>query len=135
MDDGYIGDSAARYSTLIIAGLGPGSLAGAPSKTLELLRSPDVTVVVRTLQHPAAEELAGERSVISCDDLYDNAETFDDVYDGIVDRVMNLAGDGKVVYAVPGSPLYAEKTVVKLRKEASRQRDTTHDSPGVVVPR
>ena len=121
MDDGYIGDSAARYSTLIIAGLGPGSLAGAPSKTLEHLRSPDVTVVVRTLQHPAAEELAGERSVISCDDLYDNAETFDDVYDGIVDRVMNLASDGKVVYAVPGSPLYAEKTVVKLRKEASRR--------------
>ena len=39
-------------------------------------------MIVRTLQHPAAEELASRRAVVSCDDLYQDGDTFEDVYDG-----------------------------------------------------
>ncbi len=106
---------------LIVTGLGPGTLAKLPAEILDLLRSPDATVILRTLQHPAAEELADERAVISCDDLYEASEIFEDVYAAIADRVLALAESGPVIYAVPGSPLYAESSVVELRQRAENQ--------------
>ena len=106
---------------LIVTGLGPGNLARAPAEIVDALRSTDVTVLVRTLQHPAAEELAAQRSVITCDDLYESAETFEEVYAAIAERVLEEAEGGPVIYAVPGSPLYAERSVVELRRRARRR--------------
>ena len=40
----------------------------------------------------------------------------------MVDRVLAAAHKGDVVYAVPGSPLVAEKTVVLLREQAKAQQ-------------
>ena len=80
-----------------------------------MLLDPANLVILRTEHHPAASELAGRREVTTCDDLYEAAETFEEVYDAIVDRVMEAAETGPVVYAVPGSPLYGERTVVELR--------------------
>jgi tetrapyrrole methylase family protein/MazG family protein len=71
-------------------------------------------VVLRTLHHPAAEQLARLREVVSCDDLYESSDRFDDVYAAIVDRVLGASGRGNVVYAVPGSPLVGEFVVRKL---------------------
>jgi tetrapyrrole methylase family protein/MazG family protein len=56
--------------------------------------------------------------VVSCDDLYRSAETFDEVYRGIVERVLAAAARGPVVYAVPGSPLMGERAVGMLREAA-----------------
>lgn len=100
---------------LIIAGLGPGGLDGAPSETVDLLMDSGRRVVVRTLSHPAAEELAARRPVIACDDLYEQAETFAEVYEQIAERVMGLAAEGPVAYAVPGSPWYGEQAAGLLR--------------------
>ena len=100
---------------LIVAGLGPGTLDRTPADIMEVLLDPGHRVILRTGHHPAAEQLAERREVITCDDLYESAETFEDVYDAIVDRVLEMVGTGPVVYAVPGSPLYGESSVAALR--------------------
>jgi tetrapyrrole methylase family protein/MazG family protein len=55
---------------------------------------------------------------VSFDTLYDSAETFDEVYDGVVERLVAAATEhGVVLYAVPGSPTVAEATVERLRAD------------------
>ena len=94
---------------LIVAGLGPGTLDQTPADVMEVLLDPGFKVILRTVHHPSAAQLAERRAVTTCDDLYESAETFEEVYDGIVDRVLAMAEEGPVVYAVPGSPLYGER--------------------------
>ena len=72
-------------------------------------------MLLRTGRHPAAAQLEERREVATCDDLYEAAETFEEVYQAIVDRVIAMAATGPVVYAVPGSPLYGERSVAMLR--------------------
>lgn len=81
---------------------------------MEILEDPGRSVVVRTLRHPAAGELAALRPVVTCDDLYERADAFDDVYGAIVDRVLSHLADGPTVYAVPGSPLLGEFAARRL---------------------
>lgn len=99
-----------------IVGLGPGDLDRVPNETRTLLLDPARTVVVRTLRHPAASQLAELREVVSCDDLYEESETFAEVYTAIADRV--LAAD-RTVYAVPGSPTVGELAVAEIRRRSS----------------
>jgi tetrapyrrole methylase family protein/MazG family protein len=68
---------------------------------------------LRTTRHPSAGAVEGATSF---DALYDRAETLEEVYGGIVDALVEAAGDGsgEVLYAVPGSPLVAERTVELL---------------------
>lgn len=99
---------------ITITGLGPGSLDRVPSPVRDMLLDQARTVVVRTASHPAAGELASMREIVSCDDLYEASEDFDDVYSAIADRVVSLAHDGPVVYAVPGSPMIGEFAVRKI---------------------
>lgn len=99
---------------LTITGLGPGVYGRIPTATRARLEDPSVTVILRTIRHPAAEELAVRRAVTTCDDLYEAEERFDDVYEAIADRVVHALSDGPVIYAVPGSPLVGELAVRKL---------------------
>ncbi|HKX76216.1 MAG TPA: nucleoside triphosphate pyrophosphohydrolase [Acidimicrobiia bacterium] len=110
---------------LLIAGLGPGSWDRTPLSTREVLCNPQRTVVVRTLQHPAAQHLAGLREVISCDDLYEQDGDFDHVYQQIAERVLAKAAAGATVYAVPGSPRLGELAVALIRQRASQAGVTT----------
>ena len=55
------------------------------------------------------------------DHLYEAAATFEEVYAAIVEELVSAAARGgarAVVYAVPGSPLVAERTVELLRGDA-----------------
>jgi tetrapyrrole methylase family protein/MazG family protein len=99
---------------ITVTGLGPGDFDRIPAVIRSVLLDPGLTVVVRTMRHPAAEQLAGMREVVACDDLYEAEAGFDDVYRAIADRVLEAAGRGPVVYAVPGSPLVGEFAVRKL---------------------
>ena len=99
---------------ITIIGLGPGDLDRVPGSVMSLLLDPDRTVIVRTKDHPAAAQLAERRDVVSCDDLYESSERFDDVYSAISDRVITAASKNPVIYAVPGSPMIGEFTVRKL---------------------
>ncbi len=82
---------------------------------------PSREVIVRTLEHPAARQLGERREVVSCDDLYEEAESFEAAYEGIVARVLAAAASGPVVYAVPGNPRVGEFAVALLEAEADRQ--------------
>jgi len=104
-----------------IVGLGPAGLDRIGGDAQSLLLDPTVTVVMRTLQHPAAEEVARRRPVIACDDLYESGEDFAGVYRGIVTRVCELSNSGPVVYAVPGSPLVGETAVRVLVAESAAE--------------
>jgi len=99
-----------------VVGLGPAGLDRVTAAALVLLMDQSAPVVVRTVRHPAAAELAARRRVVACDDLYEQANDFAAVYEGIVDRVLALAAEGPVTYAVPGSPLVGERAVAMLRE-------------------
>jgi tetrapyrrole methylase family protein/MazG family protein len=72
-------------------------------------------VFLRTARHPSAE-LAG--AATSFDHLYERAATVEDVYPAIVEALVGAAREhGSVVYAVPGSPAVAERTVELLRSD------------------
>lgn len=70
------------------------------------------TVLVRTIKHPAVDDIVHEGvRVSSFDHLYETCENFEQVYASIACAVLELAQDGDVVYAVPGHPLVGEETV------------------------
>lgn len=104
--------------TITIVGLGPGAAGNLSLETMELLQGCE-QVILRTEVHPTVEELR-KRNVqfTSCDDLYEAGASFEEVYNSVVERVLNAASSSDVVYAVPGSPLVAERTVVLLRDAA-----------------
>jgi tetrapyrrole methylase family protein/MazG family protein len=106
-------------ASLTVAGLGPGAWNRVNPTTQQALLNEANSVIVRTLEHPAAAELARRRPVISCDDLYRSAESFEDVYSAITERVMASARRVPTIYAVPGSPVVGEFAVARI-KEAAR---------------
>lgn len=106
---------------ITIVGLGPGAVGNLSLETMGLLKG-DAQVILRTSVHPTVAELQRQNvHFTSCDDLYETLDSFEKVYGAIVSRVLAAAKDGDVVYAVPGSPLVAEKTVVLLRSAAKQQ--------------
>jgi tetrapyrrole methylase family protein/MazG family protein len=104
-----------------IVGLGPAGLERVTPAARDLLDEHAVPVVGRTLDHPASRDLDGRRPVVWCDDLYEGSEAFDDVYDAITSRVIDLASAGRVTYAVPGSALVGEIAVGRIRREAEER--------------
>jgi tetrapyrrole methylase family protein/MazG family protein len=68
-------------------------------------------VVLRTVHHPGAAELAARRPVITCDDLYDEEASFETRYAEIAERVLEVARSGPAVFAVPGSVVVGERAV------------------------
>ena len=107
--------------TITIVGLGPGAVGHLSLETMGLLQN-CAQVILRTAVHPTVAELEKQNvQFTSCDDLYEKAASFEEVYDSVVERVLAAAQNGDVVYAVPGSPLVAEKTVVLMRTAAKAQ--------------
>lgn len=106
---------------ITIVGLGPAGLEHVAPVARSLLIDPNVTVVLRTADHPGAQHLAQDREVVTCDDLYESLSNFDDVYNAIADRVMGLAKKSTVVFAVPGSAVVGERAVAKI---VARGRDS-----------
>jgi tetrapyrrole methylase family protein/MazG family protein len=104
---------------VVVVGLGPAGadlLLPAARSTLE-----GATIrYVRTGRHPCVDDLrAAGLPFESFDDRYETAPDLDSVYEGIVDSLLDAAvGDGDVVYAVPGSPVVAERSVALLRERA-----------------
>ncbi|WP_037286022.1 nucleoside triphosphate pyrophosphohydrolase [Saccharibacillus sacchari] len=76
-------------------------------------------VYVRTKEHPVMHRIAAEGIAFeSFDSVYEANESFGDVYESIARRIIELADQGELVYAVPGHPMVAEKTVLLLREYA-----------------
>jgi tetrapyrrole methylase family protein/MazG family protein len=98
-----------------VVGLGPAGVELVTTRTLELIAQASVARL-RTRVHPAAQALS---QVPSYDDWYERAASFDELYAEIADDLADLARsspNGEVLYAVPGSPNVAERTVELLRE-------------------
>ena len=106
--------ASAEQPRVTVVGLGPGDERFVTTQTLDAIAAASVRFV-RTTRHPSASLIAG---AISFDDVYDAADSFDDVYATIVERLVTAAAQhGHVLYAVPGSPLVLERTVRLLRSD------------------
>ena len=115
---------------LAIVGLGPAGLDRLSARALALLDDPDRNVIVRTERHPATAQLAKRRSIVTCDDLYEQAADFDEVYAAIVARVFDAAVAAPTVFAVPGSAVVGERAVAEIRRRAEEESLTVELIPG-----
>ncbi|MBN2624804.1 MAG: MazG family protein [Acidimicrobiales bacterium] len=105
------GAFADRRPRVVVCGLGPAGPELVTAATTAAVERIDHRFV-RTTRHPAAPVV---RDAVSFDHLYEQAGTIDDVYAGIVEALVAAAdAHGEVLYAVPGSPVVAERTVELL---------------------
>ncbi|CAN5143177.1 nucleoside triphosphate pyrophosphohydrolase [soil metagenome] len=96
---------------VVVVGLGPAGAELLTAATREAIERIPIRFL-RTSRHPSSSAMG---RAMSCDDLYDQAASLEEVYAGIVARVVAAAGEhGEVLYAVPGSPRVAEASVELL---------------------
>jgi tetrapyrrole methylase family protein/MazG family protein len=103
----------------MVVGLGPAGTDLVGNDVIDLLTQAATLgrAYLRTARHPAAARFEG---VPAFDNLYEEAATFDEVYGGIVETLVAAALEAApdpILYAVPGSPLVAERTVELLRAD------------------
>ena len=100
---------------IVVVGLGPGGHDHVTDETRRAIERIEHRYL-RTAIHPSADLVPG---AVTFDHLYDDADTFDDVYVEITTTLVAAAAEhGEILYAVPGSPLVLERTVRYLRDRA-----------------
>ena len=103
---------------ITLLGLGPGNPDQLTREAWEVLSAAN-EVWLRTRQHPTVGALPSTLSLYSFDDLYENGESFDQVYEAIVEKILELGRRPQgVIYAVPGHPFVAETTCPKIARLA-----------------
>ncbi|MGE5595579.1 MAG: nucleoside triphosphate pyrophosphohydrolase [Hyphomicrobiales bacterium] len=116
--------------TIHVVGLGPGSPELLTAQARALLEG-GLPVLLRTRHHPTVAAIDPEGRFPSCDDLYQGAQSFDEVYEAVVRRVVEAGRGGDLVFAVPGHPLVAERTVSGLRQAARDEEMEVRVYPAV----
>ena len=96
-----------------VVGLGPGPSEWITQAALARLRLPGARVFARTRLFPNLDRLLDRLSWESFDELYESAESLEEVTRVMVARLLS-AGD-EVVLAVPGDGLVGEAVVDRLR--------------------
>ncbi|ODP29987.1 uncharacterized protein PTI45_00606 [Paenibacillus nuruki] len=103
---------------ITIVGLGSGDV---DQLTVGIFRKLEQAekLFVRTKDHPALEALQAD--FVTFDDVYESKNSFPEVYAEIANRLLQAAVEGldteEIIYAVPGHPMVAEKTVQILREQ------------------
>ncbi len=112
-------------TAITILGLGPGSwddLTLQARALLEQAASANRTVFFRTLVHPIVKPLKQEipnLRITSFDSFYDEATSWDTLYQRIAQEICTLAEQHPpVLYAVPGHPLIGEASVQLILQQA-----------------
>lgn len=109
-------------SCLYIIGLGP---SGLERLTLGSYRRICAAkkIFVRTSEHPCVQELIAEGiHVVSFDEVYATEPSFEAVYDRITEQLREeLLKGSEVVYAVPGHPMVAEKTIQLIGEKLEQE--------------
>lgn len=96
---------------ITIVGMGPGGEDYLNIKAFKELTS-GKNVFLRTEKHPVVNYLVENgMKYKSFDYIYDSSESFDVTYELIAAEIVSIANKTPVVYAVPGNPFVAEKTV------------------------
>jgi tetrapyrrole methylase family protein / MazG family protein len=97
-----------------ILGLGAGDLEQLPLGVYKKLIQAS-HVYLRTKDHPVVAELEKEGlKYSSFDSIYEKHDQFEQVYQEIVQTLLQKASTEHVIYVVPGHPLVAERTVQLL---------------------
>ena len=98
-----------------IVGLGPGSPDALTIGAVEALQESE-NLYFRTEKHPTVDYLKNRlTSFKTCDNYYEEGSSFDEVYSNIAKNMIEeYKIVGELVYAVPGHPLVAERSVLNL---------------------
>ncbi|CRK85369.1 nucleoside triphosphate pyrophosphohydrolase [Neobacillus massiliamazoniensis] len=97
-----------------IIGLGAGDIDQLSLGVYKKLKNSN-HVYLRTKEHPVVQELEKEGfHYLSFDSIYEKHDQFADVYEEIVQTLLNNAQNDSLIYAVPGHPLVAEQAVQTL---------------------
>lgn len=107
---------------ITIVGLGNYGLDELPLGIYKFLQQQTI-VYTRTKEHPVINELSDLLTFYSFDDIYEANDTFEAVYEEIVQQLVSLAQEQEVVYAVPGHPRVAETTTTLLLDYAQKHED------------
>ncbi|MBM4464855.1 MAG: nucleoside triphosphate pyrophosphohydrolase [Chloroflexi bacterium] len=106
---------------ITIVGLGPGNPNQLTLEAQQVLQKA-IEVYLRTCHHPTVASLPPGPSLHSFDHLYEEKETFAEVYDEIARQIVELGRQPEgVVYAVPGHPLVGEASVQRILALARQQ--------------
>src|SRR5919202_1571328 len=95
---------------VVVVGLGPAGPDLFTAQTVVAIEGLEHRYL-RTVRHPAAAALPGSASF---DRIYETSDSLAEVYARIVDALVEAALEDDVLYAVPGSPVVAERTVELL---------------------
>ncbi|MBC8016818.1 MAG: nucleoside triphosphate pyrophosphohydrolase [Sporomusaceae bacterium] len=117
---------------ITIVGLGPGAFGLITVETLEILKSAR-PLILRTAKHPTVSGMTARGiEFTSYDHVYEGQNSFDEVYSEIANDCLAQASIREnLVYAVPGSPLVAEKTVTLIRDLAAERGIEVDILPGM----
>lgn len=101
-----------------VIGLGSGDINNLPLGIYRKLLQASDAVFLRTIDHPVVQTLRDEGVKFkSFDHYYEQSTNFSKVYEQIVKTLLDEAANKTVIYAVPGHPMLAEKTVQLLLAE------------------
>jgi tetrapyrrole methylase family protein/MazG family protein len=103
---------------ITVVGLGAGGIQQLTLGAYELL-SEGGEIFLRTKDHPIVDWFNQKGiSYQTFDEVYEQKPQFDEVYATICERLLQSAKQANVIYAVPGHPMVAEKTVQLLKEKA-----------------
>ncbi|WP_085522370.1 nucleoside triphosphate pyrophosphohydrolase [Tuberibacillus sp. Marseille-P3662] len=108
--------------TINIVGLGADDIEQLSIGIYRLLQQKG-DIYVRTDKHPVVDQL--KQDGVRCqsfDSVYEQYENFPEVYEAIAQELLETAQGQEIIYAVPGHPQVAERTV-KLLQEWSEAYD------------
>lgn len=116
-----------KQPKITVVGLGPGRFGLITLESWQTMQAA-AHLVLRTRIHPTVVEIEKRGLTFSSyDGFYEEAPDFETLYRHIAEDLLRRATkQGDLVYAVPGSPLVAERTVVLLR-ELAKETDTAVD--------
>lgn len=101
-------------NTITVIGLGTSDIDKMPLGVYKSLLAEE-KIYLRTMDHPAVSLLKdSDIKLISFDEYYEASETFEAVYERIVDTLVQDAQHGNLTYAVPGHPMFYETTTELL---------------------
>lgn len=103
---------------ITILGLGPGDPKLLSLEAWDVIKGA-TEIFLRTRRHPTVSGFPEGLQVFDFDYLYEEYDSFEDVYARIVDEILKLGMRKEgVIYAVPGHPFVAEATGLEIYRRA-----------------
>ncbi len=106
---------------ITIIGLGSGDIESLTVEAWEFIKAQS-TIYLRTKHHPLIDDLPKNLTLESFDQIYEDNDDFEKVYEIIIETILKLGAEADgVSYAVPGHPFVAEATAPEIVRRAKEQ--------------